>query len=237
MSSPRTGQASQSLEAFSVFAGLIPDTLASIQRRCAWRRYEPHEPIIEYLDTSNDVFFVVAGDARVSIYSVDGKVVTFCDVGPGEMFGELAAIDDGPRSTSIEARTRCLVASMSAAAFRELLESEPVVCQSVLRYFATKIRDLTRRVYEFSALAVSNRIQAEVLRLAMSAPRQGEAAHIDLAPTHAEIASRTSTHLSPARLRAWAALLAWSAAAPRSPAGRIGSRRRPSGPAGWHSFS
>lgn len=194
MSSPRTGQASQSLNAIAVFTGLPPDTLTRIQSRCTWRRYEPREPIIEYLDASNDVFFISTGEARVSIYSMDGKAVTFCDVGPGEMFGEVAAIDGGPRSTSIEAHTSCLIASMSAATFRELLRSEPVVTQAVLRYFATKIRDLTTRVYELSALAVSNRIRSEVLRLARLAPRQGRTVQIDAAPTHAEIAGRTSTH-------------------------------------------
>jgi len=41
---------------------------------------------------------------------------------------------------------------------------------------------------------VNNRIQAEVLRLANLAPREGRAARIGAAPTHAEIASRISTH-------------------------------------------
>lgn len=194
MSPPRLANASQSFDAIAVFKGLPPDVLARIQSRCTWRRYESGEPIIEYLDACHDVCFISMGQARVSIYSVDGKAVTFCDVGPGEMFGEVAAIDGGPRSAAIEARTSCLIASMSAATFRELLRSEPIVAEAVLRYFATKIRDLTTRVYEFSVLAVSNRIQSEVLRLARLASRKGTTAHIDTAPTHAEIASRTSTH-------------------------------------------
>jgi CRP/FNR family cyclic AMP-dependent transcriptional regulator len=194
MALPRTGHSSQSLDAVTVFKGLPPETLAKIRSRCTWRRYAPREPIIEYSDSSNDVFFISAGEARASIHSIDGKVVTFCDLGPGEMFGEIAAIDGGPRSTSIEARTSCLIASMSAAAFRELLLSEPVVAHAVLRYFATKIRELTTRVYELSALAVSNRIRSEVLRLARLAPGQGRIAQIEAAPTHAEIAAKTSTH-------------------------------------------
>ncbi|MGI9402896.1 MAG: helix-turn-helix domain-containing protein [Hyphomicrobium sp.] len=56
------------------------------------------------------------------------------------------------------------------------------------------IRTLTTRVYEFSTLAVNNRIQAEVLRLAHLVPREGKSARIVPAPTHAEIANRISTH-------------------------------------------
>jgi CRP-like cAMP-binding protein len=83
---------------------------------------------------------------------------------------------------------------MSAVAFRDVLSSEPAVTQALLRQLVTKVRALTTRVYEFSSLAVGNRIQAEVLRLAKLAPQAGKTAVIEGAPTHAEIASRISTH-------------------------------------------
>jgi hypothetical protein len=83
---------------------------------------------------------------------------------------------------------------MSAAAFRELLHSEPRVALALLPQLVMKIRALTTRVYEFSTLAVSNRIQAELLRLASLVPRAGKRARIDPAPTHTDIASRISTH-------------------------------------------
>ena len=126
-------QSAQSLDKVAVFTGLTADTLARIQKRCSWRHYEPGEPIVDYLDTSNDVFFITAGEARVSIYSVAGKAVTFTDLGPGDMFGEYAAIDGARRSATIEARTACHVASMSARAFRELLQQEPAVMLALLR--------------------------------------------------------------------------------------------------------
>ena len=110
------------------------------------------------------------------------------------MFGEYAAIDGGPRSASVEARTSCLVASMPAAAFQELLETEPKLAKVLLKYFVMEIRELTARVYQFSTLAVRNRIQAEVLRLVSLSAHEGKTANIVPAPTHAEIASRTSTH-------------------------------------------
>lgn len=83
---------------------------------------------------------------------------------------------------------------MSGKNFRELLQSEPALTRALLGHVVKKVRTLTARVFEFSALAVSNRIQAEVLRLANLGHREGKSAKIDSAPTHAEIASRTSTH-------------------------------------------
>jgi CRP/FNR family transcriptional regulator, cyclic AMP receptor protein len=184
----------QSLEMVAIFASLPADSLARIEKRCSWRRYESGESIVDYLDASNDVYFIAAGEARASLYSVDGKAVTFTDLGPGEMFGEYAAIDGAPRSATIEARAGCYVASMSGATFRELLKQEPTLMLALLEQFVAKIRVLTTRVYEFSVLAVNNRIQAELLRLAKLAPQSGKSARIGSAPTHSEIASRISTH-------------------------------------------
>lgn len=194
MAQSHASQPSQSLANISIFAELSSDALAPLEKRCRWRHYQAAETIVDYLDSSDDVFFIVSGEARVSIYSAEGKAITFSDLRSGDVFGEIAAIDGHPRSATIEARTRCIVASMTGLAFRELLQSNTNVGWAVQRYFVAKIRTLTTRVYEFSALAVSNRVQAEILRLAKLAPSDGRGACIDLAPTHAEIASRVSSH-------------------------------------------
>jgi CRP/FNR family transcriptional regulator, cyclic AMP receptor protein len=182
------------LAGIAIFSALPRNALEAVHRRCSWRRYEPGEPIVDYLDSSDDVFFVASGEASVTIYSVAGQVVSFRNLGAGEIFGEYAAIDGEPRSASVEARTSCLIASMTAKEFRKLLETEPAVAQAVLKGLVRNIRSLTKRVYEFSTLAVNNRIQAELLRLASLAPREGKGARLHPAPTHAELASRVSTH-------------------------------------------
>ncbi len=182
------------LERLAILADLPQEALERIRRRCRWRRYEPGEPIIDYLDASDNVFFITEGEARVTIYSLAGKVVSFRELGAGDVFGEYPAIDDGPRSASVEARTSCVVTSMPAAAFKELLQAEPTVALALLPQLVKTIRSLTTRVYEFSTLAVNNRIQAEVLRLAHLVPGEGKSACIVPAPTHVEIANRISTH-------------------------------------------
>jgi len=183
-----------SLAGIAILARLSPHALEALQRRCAFRRYEPGESIVDYLDRTDEVFFIILGEVRVTIYSLTGKVVSFRELGPGEVFGEYPAIDRGPRSASVEARTPCLVATLPGCAFRELIESEPVVALAMLPQLVTKIRALTARVYEFSTLAVSNRIQAELLRLASLGAKEGQGARIAPVPTHTEIAARVSTH-------------------------------------------
>jgi CRP/FNR family cyclic AMP-dependent transcriptional regulator len=140
------------------------------------------------------VFFITLGEVRVTIYSSAGKAVSFRELAAGEIFGEFPAIDCGPRSASVEARTNCVIASMAGATFRDLLATEQGLAFALLPRLVKTIRALTTRVYEFSTLAVNNRIHAELLRLASLGGKDGKGARIAPAPTHAEIASRVSTH-------------------------------------------
>ena len=158
------------------FGAYRSQILSRIKSRCLCRRYGPGEPIVGHLDTSDEVYFLLTGDARVTIRALDGKAVTFRELAAGGMFGEYAAIDGRPRSATVEARTDCLVASIPALAFRELLETEPRVAKKLLEHFVSEIRELTTRVFEFSTLAVRYRIQAEVLRLAGASTPPGKTA-------------------------------------------------------------
>ncbi len=182
------------LKCVKIFSGLRDDALMELARQCRWEHADPEVQIITQQDASNDVMFVVEGRARVIIYSLGGKTVTFRDIDVGDFVGELSAIDDSPRSASVEAVERCLVAHMPAAAFRAAIMSDPAVTQAAFLHFTNQIRKLTERVFEFSTLAVRNRIQAELLRLASDSAGPDGDALLSPAPTHAEIASRVSTH-------------------------------------------
>jgi len=189
------GHSARSLKGLKVFNKLPPDVLAEIERRCRWRAIPAQSAVVHYQDESNDVFFIVDGQVRAIIYSADGKAVTFRDLRKGDMFGELAAIDGQRRSATIEAVSDCFVAQLSAAAFWELLLSEPAVARAVLVHLIGLVRSLSTRVYEFSTLAVRNRIHAELLRLVRENGETSERGIvIARLPTHAEIASRISTH-------------------------------------------
>jgi len=194
MEQPQSAEPKDTLAGVAIFAGLPAQVLERVHKHCAWRRYEPGESIVDYLDSTDEVFFVSTGEVCVTIYSLAGKAVSFRNLGPGDIFGEYAAIDGEPRCASVEARTSCLVASMSGRSFRKLLLNEPHVSQALIKGLVRNVRTLTKRVYEFSTLAVNNRIQAELLRLAGLVQRKGKSAHLYPAPTHSEIASRISTH-------------------------------------------
>jgi CRP-like cAMP-binding protein len=138
------------------------------------------------------VFFLEEGEARVLLYSHSGREVSVRNLNPGDIVGELAALDGLPRSASVVALTDVRVRIMSRADFLTVMESNPAAGLWLARRLAAEVRRLTERVFELSALNVQARLHCELLRLARAGDRDGLL--IDPAPTHAELANRIGTH-------------------------------------------
>ncbi len=186
--------AANSLQGIGLLHGLREADLEALAKRCSWRHYQAHEQIIHFHDETRDVYFVVEGEVRAITYSLEGKEVTFRDIPAGDVFGEYAAIDGEPRCATIEALVPSYVAAMPASCFWEVLENHPSANAIMLKQLTRQVRALSERVFEFSTLAVKNRIHAELLRLAHDHMVDDVTAVIVPSPTHADIASRISTH-------------------------------------------
>ena len=182
------------LRVVELFRDLDSEELADVEQRCIWATYSPGQVIVTEGDRSNDVYFIVNGEARVLILSPDGKEVTFRDIGPGKILGEFSAIDNEPRSATVEAVAPCRVARMTAENFRDVLITHPTLAMRLLESVISEVRSLTNRVYEFTTFAVKKRIHAELLRLGRTCDCGNGTALLEPAPKMADIASRISTH-------------------------------------------
>ena len=182
------------LRRIGLLEGLPEAALEQLAQRSRWRRFPAAQRVISRDAQDQDVYLIVSGRVRVTSFSAAGRQVTFRDIAGGGWFGDFAAIDCMPRSADIVALEDTLVASMSPAVFRGLLHDYPAVCNRMLHRLVTSVRELTERVFDLSTLGVQNRVHAEVLRLARLTGVKANAACIDPAPKHAEIASQVSTY-------------------------------------------
>ena len=187
-------RASAMLSVIKEFQGLSPKDIEMVAAVCQWHRYEAGNEIVRYHDHTNSAFFIAQGEIRVMYHGLSGQEVILCDLPTGEMFGELTAIDGYPRSATVIARTSVLLASMPALDFQNLIYSNRQIAEIILKRLTGQVRRLTERVYDYSTLAVRNRIQAELLRLARTHMTSLNTAIISPAPTQTEIANLVSTH-------------------------------------------
>lgn len=192
------GKSTQSLVAVDLFATLPAPQREALERRCRWRTCAEGEQIIDRETDTKDVFFVVAGRARVVNYSAAGREVSFDDIGTGGCFGELAALDGQPRSAAVVATRETVTASLPSAAFLEIVTTHPPVALKLMRRLAEVIRESTERIMDLSTLGAHNRVYAELLREARAADpkaleRGSNTVSIRPIPIHSDIAARVST--------------------------------------------
>ncbi len=183
-----------SLRSIEIFQGLSDPDIKTIAQLCRRRRFRPDEQLFGHGDETRDVYFIADGRVLITIFSPTGKEIAFRTLGAGEVFGEIAAVDGGARSAAAIAATDAVILTITAADFRRMLSRLPSVNEALLAHLARLVRALSERVYEFSTLAVRNRVHAELLRLAREHMTGPTLANIYPAPTHLEIANRISTH-------------------------------------------
>ena len=182
------------LRRIEILSGLEPAVIEALAGRLNWRRARADERIISRDASDRDVYLVVGGRVQVAAFSAGGKQVTYREIGAGELFGELAAIDGRVRSADVIALEDSLLASMSPSIFLEMMFTHRIVSEHVLRRLAGSVREMTDRVFQLSTLGVRNRVHAELLRLARLGTVAGNQARIAPAPRHGDIANRVSTY-------------------------------------------
>jgi CRP/FNR family transcriptional regulator, cyclic AMP receptor protein len=152
------------------------------------------QSVIEHGSRCTEVYFLIDGELRVLLYSRDGREVSMRTFRPGQMFGELAAIDGLPRSATVAAVEPSLVLAITREDFHSCMESSASASLWLAREFASQIRALTDRVFELATLNVRNRLHCELLRLALIVGATGNRATLQPSPTHSELANRIGTH-------------------------------------------
>jgi len=166
---------------------------AHLARFCEGRCYRAGVEIVSYGESSRDVFFILSGRVQASLFTREGKTVTFQELSCGEMFGELAALDGAPRSTSVVAIDETSVIRVSGPNFKDMVARMPSLAEQTMLRLCALSRFLCERAFEARAFTVPDQIRLEVCRIVRSFPACKGRVVVDPAPTHEEIARRVGT--------------------------------------------
>jgi CPA1 family monovalent cation:H+ antiporter len=112
------------------FAELEEEDLAQIARRLRPQLAVPGQEIIRKGEIGDQMYFIASGEVDVVLPD------RLIPLGPGDFFGELALLDDAPRSADVRARTYCNVLVLSRRDFRRLLNQDPALKAQIERVAA-----------------------------------------------------------------------------------------------------
>jgi CRP-like cAMP-binding protein len=181
------------LASVDLFDGLSDEDIRIAAKSVRERAYQRGQTILTLDEAGTDVFMVLEGKVRVTIFSETGREVAFRDLSPGASFGEIAAIDSGTRSANVIALSDCVLGCVSSGAFMQLIYNHPAIAEATLKKLTKLVRALSDRVYLFSE-PVDIRVCNELIHMSADFMISDNIARFVPAPKHADIASRVNTH-------------------------------------------
>ena len=135
--------------------GLPEKSLAKSTFHLVTRNHPPNQVILLENDWGGSVYFILEGWVKIRTYNLDGKEITLNIIGKGEVFGEMAAMDEVPRSTDVITLTPTKISSIPAQDFIDLLTSEPLAGVRLAQLMGKRLRQVNRRLQVREADALS----------------------------------------------------------------------------------
>jgi CRP/FNR family transcriptional regulator len=172
-----------------LFATLAPDQLAIIAEAAEPVHFRPGETVFKEGDSSSSCYVISAGHASVVREHPVGRAITLARFGPGDVFGELAMLDDERRSATVNALDALETLCIPGDFMRRLLRERPEIAVRMVISLGQKLRQTNERLVGQSFQTVQSRVAKALAALVEAAQAEGTGeAEIVIKGTQAELA-------------------------------------------------
>jgi CRP-like cAMP-binding protein len=138
--------------------GLGPQDQDVVRSRGTVRRFARNQVVFHDRDSSRALHLVTAGHFAVRTATASGNSVTLRIIGPGEHFGELAAVAPGPRTGSVVALDGAETLSWPPAEIERLRVESKQFEDALIRTLVAEVRRLAEALVEALYLPAENRV-------------------------------------------------------------------------------
>lgn len=172
-----------------LFAGLPEDELRAFAGVLREKHVDRGGLVLIQGDRGDALYLVAEGQVKVVLAGEDGREVILSVLGPGSVFGEMALLDDEPRSAHVVAMDRTSLLILRREDFQARLRSSPEVAIGLLRELSRRLRRADDTIGSLVLRDVNGRIAHLLLDLA----NEEGGTRISRKLTHAIIAQMVGT--------------------------------------------
>jgi CRP/FNR family cyclic AMP-dependent transcriptional regulator len=147
------------------WSALPPADRAALQSAGVTRRFERGSALMHQGQMAEAVVIVRSGQLKIYSSTANGHQVLLAIRGPGDILGELSAIDGQPRSASVVALEDVEVLAVAPSAFRTFLADHPAAAMALLGMLTRRLRDADLKRAGFSEQRALGRVAARLLEL------------------------------------------------------------------------
>lgn len=135
------------------FDELPDEMLAGLAQKIHKRTVGKDEVLFQKGDEGNSLFIIKNGWVKVVTKDAQGGDVVLNEVGAGEIIGEMALLDNEPRSAGVIALEETIVLELKRDDFMEILKQQPDLALSVIRNFSSRMRYNTSYIEKITSMS------------------------------------------------------------------------------------
>ena len=153
-----TGGGLTLLQKIPLFAGLPDVQLEQIARMAVSRKVVRNTTIVYVGDSTDSLFVIVSGSAKVLNRDAEGNEVILTLLGSGECFGEMGLIDGSPRSADVVANENCELLVIAKTDFTRVLAGNVELCLNIMKSLVLRLREANRKIESLALMDVYGRV-------------------------------------------------------------------------------
>ena len=133
------------LEATKLFCQLPPSELSALRSAARERTFVPGQEIFREGDEGNGIYVVRDGSVEIAgLADQQGRLV-FHQIGPGDVFGEMAVLENKPRSAGAVAKEETRVYFIPRAEMLALIERSPALALALAQEISNRLREFNQQ--------------------------------------------------------------------------------------------
>jgi len=146
------------LESNHLFAGLDSQELCAVKEAAQERNFAAGQQVFKEGDEGDGIYFVTEGSVQISTAVGESERRVLTRIQPGDFFGEMAVVDNQPRSATATAEQDSQLWFVPSAEMQAMMRRSPRIAVNLVREFSHRMR-------EFNRYYVQEMLQAERLTL------------------------------------------------------------------------
>lgn len=186
---PERGSVDEVLTQAAIFQGLEPSAVTALTRQLRSVSFPAGHTVFVEGEAGDRLYIIAKGKVKVGCKTADGRENLLALMGPGDMFGELALFDPGPRTSTVTTLTEVRAVTMDGEALRTWMANRPEIAERLLRVLARRLRRTNDNLSDLIFTDVPGRVAKQLLYLSQRfGSRDGEALRVDHELSQAELA-------------------------------------------------
>lgn len=149
-----------------LFSGLQEEELNALLRVAVAKNYAKHAIILREGDKTDALYIITSGKVKVMLSTGGGKEVILAILGKSEFFGEMALLDEQPRSADVVAMEPTQLLVISKTDFINCLAHNPQMSFRIMQGLIQRLRSADRKIQSLALMDVYGRVARTLLELA-----------------------------------------------------------------------